>query len=306
MGPGDVPAGGHLSPERLGGGRRRPIRPVRAGMLRRLIAAVVLAGFSSCVFAAQKPLWELGLGVGALSFPDYPGSDQQRLYVVPLPYLVYRGKYLRAGRNGIQGRLFWGDRVHLYISLSASPPVNDSDNSARRGMPDLRPMVELGPGIDVRLWRSANARMHLDLRLPVRTAITIQFTPRQVGWLFTPTLSLGVSNVAGWSGSRLGVEAGPLFANRSYNQTFYGVPPAFATPARPAYSANGGYSGAQLTVSLSRRFSRYWIGAFVRYQNISGAVFADSPLVVQKQNVLFGVGATWVFGQSSRLVDTGD
>lgn len=275
-------------------------------MLKRLLAAILLASSSTSVLAAQKPLWEVGLGVGVLSFPDYPGSDKQHAYVVPLPYLVYRGKFLRAGRNGIEGRLFLGDRVHLYISLSASPPVNESDNSVRSGMPDLRPMVELGPGIDVRLWRSTADQMRLDLRLPVRTAITIQTGPRQVGWLFSPVLSLGISNVAGWSGSHLGVQAGPLFADRSYNQTFYGVPPAYATPTRPAYSANGGYSGAQLTLSLSKRFSRYWIGAFVRYQNISGAVFADSPLVLQKQNVLFGVGATWIFAESSRLVNSND
>ena len=53
--------------------------------------------------ADEKPLWEAGLGIGALSFPDYRGSDQTRLYPVPVPYFVYRGDFLKADRNGLRG-----------------------------------------------------------------------------------------------------------------------------------------------------------------------------------------------------------
>ena len=38
-----------------------------------------------------RPLWELGLGVAALRLPDYRGSDQSSTYLLPLPYVVYRG-----------------------------------------------------------------------------------------------------------------------------------------------------------------------------------------------------------------------
>jgi MipA family protein len=55
-------------------------------------------------------------------------------------------------------------------------------------------------------------------------------------------------------------------------------------------------------VSMSRRFSRYWVGAFVRYANLSGAQFADSPLVRQKSVLSGGVALAWVFGQSSTMV----
>lgn len=256
--------------------------------------------------AAQKPLWEFGLGVGGVSFPTYPGSDEQRNYVVPVPYVVYRGEIIKADRSGVQARLFDTDRVESYLSLSASPPVSSSDGGARSGMPDLEPMVEFGPALEVHLWQSAAQRMRLDFRMPLRTALTVQTQPRQVGWVLAPAINLDIGNVGGLRGWNLGLLTGPLFVDRKYNQTFYGVDPAYATPARAAYSARGGYSGSQFTVALSKRYSTFWLGAFARYDNLSGAVFSDSPLMRRSQNVSFGFGVAWMLGQSSQMVDSHD
>ena len=35
---------------------------------------------------AEQPLWEVGLGVGVLRLPDYRGSDQSRVWVVPVTH----------------------------------------------------------------------------------------------------------------------------------------------------------------------------------------------------------------------------
>ena len=51
-----------------------------------------------------RPLWELGVGVAGLRLPDYRGSDQSRGYVLPLPYIVYRGTWLKADRDGARAR----------------------------------------------------------------------------------------------------------------------------------------------------------------------------------------------------------
>ncbi|MGH9363054.1 MAG: hypothetical protein ACRD2T_14170, partial [Thermoanaerobaculia bacterium] len=37
--------------------------------------------------AEELPLWELGLGIGGFTLPDYRGSDQARGYVLPVPYV---------------------------------------------------------------------------------------------------------------------------------------------------------------------------------------------------------------------------
>src|SRR5689334_950028 len=84
--------------------------------------------------AEQKPLWEAGLGIGAVSFPDYRGSDENSVYPVPVPYFVYRGKFLKADREGVRGELFDKRYLELSFSMHASTPVRD-DNKARKGMP---------------------------------------------------------------------------------------------------------------------------------------------------------------------------
>ena len=53
----------------------------------------------------EKPLWELGLGVGGLYLPDYRGSDQSQGYLAPLPVLVYRGTWFKSDREGTRAML---------------------------------------------------------------------------------------------------------------------------------------------------------------------------------------------------------
>jgi outer membrane scaffolding protein for murein synthesis (MipA/OmpV family) len=57
-----------------------------------LLACVCLAA-ASAAEADDKPLWELGAGATVLAFPDYRGSD--RSATLPIPYLVYRGEFLK-------------------------------------------------------------------------------------------------------------------------------------------------------------------------------------------------------------------
>jgi outer membrane scaffolding protein for murein synthesis (MipA/OmpV family) len=251
---------------------------------------------------AERPLWEVGLGVGGVTFPQYRGSDQRSNYALPTPYLIYRGDVFRADRGGVRGKLFDSERVELNVSLGLSLPVNSSDNDARRGMPDLKTSVEIGPSLDLNLWHSRTDRTRLDLRLPVRLAVTIESSPRAIGWIFSPHLNLDVANVGGLTGWNLGLMAGPLFATGRYHEYFYSIDEQFATAARPAYQASGGYSGSMALASLSKRFRHVWVGAFVRYDRLDGAVFENSPLVRRKDGIAGGLAVTWVFGESSTMV----
>jgi outer membrane protein len=250
-----------------------------------------------------EPLWELGLGVAAVRFPDYRGSDQSSNYLVPLPFVAYRGRFLRADRDGARAILFAGKRVVVDLSLSASVPSKSKNNDARRGMPDLAGTFEIGPNLNVELWESGDKQFKLDLRLPVREAITLQSSPKAIGVTFSPNLNLDVRRFAG---GNLGLHAGPLFADRRYHEHFYGVAPEFATATRPAYDAPGGYAGWRATVAFSRRLGNAWLGGFVRYDDLHGSTFAPSPLVRRETGVTAGFGISWIFATSSRRVQTGD
>jgi outer membrane scaffolding protein for murein synthesis (MipA/OmpV family) len=269
-------------------------------------AAALIAAASGLrtACAEEKPLWEFGLGVGTIVFRDYRGADTSHAYPLPVPYFVYRGKFLQADRNGVKGKLLDQDRIELNISMNGTTPVRNS--SARHGMPDLKPTLEIGPSLDVHVWRSASERLKFDLRMPVRGAFTIQASPRAIGWFFAPHFNVDVTDIGGPRGWNLGVLAGPLFADRRYDAYFYTVASEFATANRPAYRAHGGYSGTQMLGSLSKRYPSFWTGAYVRYDTLAGASYESSPLVKRTGYWSAGVGIAWMIGQSSHLVETED
>ena len=256
--------------------------------------------------AQDRPLWELGAGIGGFALPDYRGSDQGRGYALPVPYLVYRGRFLKADRHGIRGTLFDSDRIDLNLSVAASLPVNSSRNAARSGMPDLEPSLELGPSLEFALWRAPDRCDLLALRLPLRAAFTLESSPQALGWVATPHLTLDLGGRGALAGWNFGLLAGPIYGSRRQHQYFYGVAPQFATPERPAYEAPGGYAGWQFIAAASRRYPRYWVGAFLRADTLHGAVFGASPLVRRESYFAAGAAIAWLLGESERRVQAED
>jgi outer membrane scaffolding protein for murein synthesis (MipA/OmpV family) len=252
---------------------------------------------------AQEPLWEAGVGVAALSFPHYRGSDERRSWVLPYPYIVYRGDRLQVEEGRMRGIFYRSDRVELDVSLNGSVPVDSGENQARRGMPDLDATLEIGPVLNVSLWRSPDRLTHVRLRLPARAAIATDLShARHVGWVFQPHLSLEVKDPLGHAGWKASFLAGPVYSDSRYHRYFYEVQPAFATASRPAYTPGGGYAGAQLLAALSKRYRRFWVGGFVKWDTLSGAVFEDSPLVKDRKGFAAGVSVAWILGESRTRV----
>jgi outer membrane protein len=280
--------------------------PRRIHRHQRKSAAAWLAAacFAHGAVAKEEPLYEFGLGLGAIVFEDYRGSATAHGYPLPLAYILYNGKFLKANRDGIRGTLFNQDRFELNLSFDATTPVR-SDRE-RSGMPDLKSTVELGPSFDLHLMRSADRKVKLDLRMPVRAAMTVEASPKIIGWTFTPRLALDIKSPLGFDGWNLGLLTGPLFADRRYHDYFYTVAPQFATATRPAYEAHGGYAGTQFISALTKRFPKFWVGAFVRYDTLSGAAFEGSPLVQRKSYLVGGLGFSWIIRTSSKVVQVPD
>lgn len=274
--------------------------------MKRIPASVVFMACTACACVAQaepRPLWELGAGAAILSLPDYRGSDRQRNYVLPLPYVVYRGEVLQVDRGIVRGLLFRTDRVELDLSVNGSVPVRSGDNPARQGMPDLDPTLEIGPSLNFLLAQDPQ-RYKLTLKLPLRAVIASDFHhAHNAGALANPQLNLDAPLAQGW---KLGLTAGALFGNHRYHDYFYSVAPQYATAGRPAYDAPGGYSGTQFIASASKRFEQFWVGAFIKYDNINHAAFAASPLVEQRSNLAAGFGISWIFAESAQRVDAAD
>ncbi len=262
--------------------------------------AAFLIGIAAWPAAAELlPLWEAGAGVAAISFPDYRGSARRQNYLLPVPMFVYRGEVFQADREKMRGLLFKDKNTEVDISLNGSVPVTSEANSVRGGMPDLDPTLEIGPSFNMTLAESAGTK--LTLKLPLRAVIASDFhSIHGAGVLASPALNLDLKSAQGW---RLGLVAGVLVASGKYHDYFYGVAPEVATPARPAYRAPGGYSGAQFIAALSRRFDRLWVAGFVKADILNAAAFESSPLVERRNNLSAGVAVTWVFAQSATRVE---
>ncbi len=252
--------------------------------------------------AEQKPLWEAGIGLGYLTFPDYRGSDQSENLFLPVPYFVYRGDYLQADRGGMRGILYRSEHVTIKLSVNATIPVDSEDNEARKGMPDLKSTFQVGPSFELAIWESLDRNTKLDLRMPLRFPFTIESNPQGVGWIYLPRLNLHQKNALGHPGLNLGFGVGPIYADTTYHDYFYSVDAEYVTEDRPFYKAKSGPSGTQWFLSASKRFDQIWFGAYIRYDTLSGASFKDSPLVRKTSSLTGAIGFAWVIGQSKARV----
>jgi outer membrane scaffolding protein for murein synthesis (MipA/OmpV family) len=266
-----------------------------------LFFSFLLPGSAIC---EEKPLWELGVGLGLLQMPDYRGSDENRLYLLPYPYVVYRGDILKIEEQRVSGQIFKSDRISLDFSGYGAVPVKSSNNTARAGMPDLDPTFELGPALKIKLWESKADKYKLDLALPVRALFSMDFpSVSREGWVFGPRINFVKDDLIPDTGLNLGISAGPMFADSGYNAYFYTVEPAYATAERPAYSAGGGYSGSTLTVGLGKEYKQFIFNAFLSTDFLQGAVFENSPLVKRETSFMSGVSVSWIFFKSAKTVN---
>jgi MipA family protein len=271
-------------------------------MMRFALLALLL--WALAARAELRPEWEFGLGATGFTFPDYRGSDERRNFVLPFPYVIYRGDILRVDRQGVRGVLFESDRVQFDVSASGTPPVDSDKNRAREGMPDLDPTFEIGPRLNVVLARDPNRERALSFRLPVRAVIATDLSYADAqGFTAYPNITYDARPRFFDGRWRLGLQAGLLYATSRYHRYFYAVDEEFATLARPTYAANGGYSGASLAASLTRRFEKIWVGGFARYESLKGVAFDSSPLVRRDYAFTAGIAIAWIFAESANKVD---
>ena len=269
----------------------------------RIVAIIVFICAVSVSADEIQPLprWEFGLGLGVLSLPFYRGAADGRTYIAPIPYIRYRGEHVRVDEEGIRSYMFLGENTRLNFSLAAGVPVSSDGNSARHGMPSLDPTVEIGPSLEFLLWYRKERDRALWLKLPMRAALSVSFTNIDYqGWIFAPYLDYRVNNGDRARAWTITISFGPQFADRHYHNYFYEVPATYATPERSEYHSTMGYSGSRFTLGLQKRWSSYWLGAFLRYDDLQGAVFTDSPLVQQRHYYAVGAAVTKLFATSKK------
>lgn len=243
---------------------------------------------------AKKAQWEIGVGLAVMDIPFYPGSSQGETYVFPIPHFLYRAEKLEID-NGIEATFYRTEKIRFNLSADFAVPVNSRDSDARADMPDLDTVIQLGPSLEITLAGDRFKPSHLRLELPVRAAIATDLSSADsIGWLFEPRLTYETRRPYKTGFTYL-VSAGLRFATEDLHQYYYDVDAAFVTPERSQFESQAGYSGLFADYIANWRSENFIYWALLRYQNLQGAAFEDSPLVEQNDYLLIGAGVTWVF-----------
>ena len=250
------------------------------------------------------PQWEVGLfGVGA-RLPLYRGSDESKDYFFALPYLIYRGEVVQVEREGVRGLFYRGDRIETDISMGGNPPVK-KNAKARQGMPELDPLLEMGPAVRGILYRGQRLK---SLRIEVAARAVISVDRSDLGTAHEGNrliLSLVAPRYVPRAGSpwSAGCRGGVDFADSDYHSYFYDVTEDQALPDRPAYHSGGGYSGCYAAAFVTREVTeRLSVSLYGQWNNVDGAVYDDSPLVKDRNNYIAGVAVVWTLAESEQHV----
>lgn len=244
------------------------------------------------------PLWEAGLFGFGLTQPAYPGSGERVSRLLGLPFLIYRGKYLRAERGNVGLRALKTPRSELYLGFAATLGSPSSDIAARQGMANLGTLIELGPRLKINLGDLSYGRSHSRFQFPLREVIDVSNGFVSRGIAFEPQWVKDTRLPGGWF---LSTELGMLFGDSKLADTFYGVLPADATPTRNSYTARSGLFALRAGLFASHALTPdVRLFSSLRVESLAGATNRDSPLV--RRHVGWGavIGVSWTLERSAR------
>ncbi|HEY1992377.1 MAG TPA: MipA/OmpV family protein [Gammaproteobacteria bacterium] len=253
-----------------------------------------------CADAPQPPppqptRFEFGVGVAGADFPVYDGAAEKRQLVLPFPYFIVRSRFLDADRDQVRGKLLRSDAWSLDVDFGGNVDVTSSDTKERQGMPDLDWLGEVGPALRYHVWHGGPGN-GIDFVLPARVASSVHAVSfHHRGFDSDPRLEWHATWFqAGEDRLILDANLATRFVDRGYADYYYSVSPQYATPARPAYDAPGGYAGWSTQAGVSWHRGDMVYGAFIEHTSLHGAAFQSSPLVGVADGWSFGLAVAWV------------
>ncbi|MBT0586781.1 MipA/OmpV family protein [Alteromonas oceanisediminis] len=261
-----------------------------------------LTGFEALDEA--QPLWEFGVGGGFIEVPNYPASSERNSIALASPYVVYRGDVFRVGGgNGARAVVLEDSDFELDLSFGGAFAADTDDNSARAGMPELDFLFEIGSQLiyrvkDFRFADGGNGR--LNARLQTIAVFSTDFSSLDDrGFLVEPALTYQQRGVL-FKDTGLNVSLSAIFATERLHDYFYQVDEPFVTATRPAYDAQSGYLGTEVSVGVSFPIHpkiRGFVGGSVQFHQ--GSANESSPLFEEEITYSVGLGFVWRLYQSS-------
>jgi MipA family protein len=265
----------------------------------RILAVLLCCGLWPAAARAQddppSARWEIGAVGGAAVQQAYPGAGESTRGGRAVPYFVFRGERLRFDRGRVSVRALRTETFELDVGTSGALGSSASDVKAREGMPDLGDLIEIGPRLTWNLSDDpGGARWRL--RLPLRGVFDLGRDLAFTGVTFEPELEYSRRSANGW---RYEMSLSAIVGDERFNDLYYEVDPAFATPTRAAYDARAGLTAWRLGANASRWLTPDWrVVVFARIDSVAGAANGASPLVLRRTGGAVGFGLQWVFWRS--------
>ncbi|MFL2547107.1 MAG: MipA/OmpV family protein [Candidatus Rariloculaceae bacterium] len=250
----------------------------------------------------EPPLWEFRIAAFGRYAPIYPGSPNQNLTVLPLPYPVYRGSRLRFGENFdtfAEGRVIERPRVKLDINFNVNFGEDSEDIDGREGMPNLDPLLEVGPELEIRLTDRAPGDHEWLLALQLRAAVSFDGGSADGrGYLLNPELEYRVDQAFG-TRNDLSFRWKSTWASEDYTDYYYGVAPEFETLTRSSFDASSGYIGSEFRIGFERQLTeKLRFDGNVKLWVNKGAENRDSPLFHDDYGFGLQAAFIWTLGES--------
>lgn len=245
-----------------------------------------------------EPLWEAGvLGTG-VSQPAYPGAEERANLLLPLPYIIYRGKYLRIDRGTVGVRAIKTPRTELDVGFAASLGSRADNIEVRRGMDDLGILVEFGPRLKIDLGDMSDELHQSRLQFALRGVFDINDHLSYRGIALEPAWVNDFTVPQSWATT---ISIGAVLGNQQLVDTFYRVTPAEATATRPAYNAQSGLISTRASILSTRMLNRdVRFFGFLRFDSVAGAANYDGPLVKKDNGWSAAIGLMWTLARSQQ------
>ncbi|MHA1539415.1 MAG: MipA/OmpV family protein [Alphaproteobacteria bacterium] len=254
----------------------------------------------------QKESWKIGMSAWELFMPDYPASEEHKTRILVLPYLEYHSAIFHSDEKGLlRGEFIQEDWVNIEFSAKGSLPSDSSENYARRGMPDLDWLGEIGPKLTFNLISPRREDdLNLDFNIPLRAAFSTNFRGGSFrGFLSDPGFFIERKKIDGHTTLQISLTS--TFATEKLMDYFYEVDTPYVIDNdpipqdnRPAYNAKEGYLGSQLLMRLSSITGGIENVAYISLHDFNSAKNNDSPLFKKRFNAMIGYGIVIPFASS--------
>lgn len=245
----------------------------------------------------KLPLYEWGLAAGSGYLSDYPASEQGRARFIGLPTFRYRGKVFRADKKGTRARFFKTEKTDVDMSFGASFPANSENNDAREGMKDLDWLGEIGPRLNLMIYK--DPKNTIEIELPVRFVFSTDFSfTKHRGYRFYPQIDFRRKVNENF---KFSFSIKMNWATEELSDYFYQVSKQDITSKRAAYNAKPGYIGSDLSYFISYNSDDIFYILGAKYGNYEGSANTNSPLYKAKEDISVFFGLSYFFYKSKEL-----